>query len=190
MAPKTKRLTASALRPDEMPQDGQIELAFLGRSNAGKSSLLNRLAGVQIARVSGNPGKTQRIHFYSMVNWYLVDLPGYGYAKVPKNLREEFGEAVDAYLTTRQPLIGGILIQDVRRGVQEEEYALLRWAAARNLFFIIVASKMDRLNKSEQKERRRVLEAAYGQMIYPISSRTGEGIDDVKAAIRGLGLTI
>ncbi|PSR37606.1 MAG: ribosome biogenesis GTP-binding protein YsxC [Sulfobacillus thermosulfidooxidans] len=190
MAPKSNRLVASALRVDEMPRDGKIELAFLGRSNAGKSSLLNRLAGVQVAHVSGKPGKTQRIHFYSMPNWYLVDLPGYGYAQVSKSLREEFGQAVEAYLTTRQPLIGGILIQDIRRGPQEEEFSLRDWAAARNLFFIVVASKLDRINKAEQRERIRVLEDAYGQKVYPISSRTGEGVDAIKTAIIGLGLTI
>jgi GTP-binding protein len=180
----------SALLPAEMPHDGLTELAFLGRSNAGKSSLLNRLAGVSIAHVSGNPGKTQRIHFYTMPQWYLVDLPGYGYAKVPKNLKEEFGQAVDNYLTTRQPLIGGILIQDARRDPQDEEYSLAEWAQSRNLFFMLVASKMDRLNKREQRERQERLESLYDQPVYAISSRTGEGIEEVKKVIRGLGLTI
>ncbi len=190
MARKTNRLVASALIPSEMPQDGLTELAFLGRSNAGKSSLLNRLAGVSIAHVSGNPGKTQRIHFYTMPQWYLVDLPGYGYAKVPLTLKEEFGQAVDNYLTTRQPLIGGILIQDARRDPQDEEYSLAQWAQSRNLFFLVVASKMDRLNKTEQRERHERLEALYHQPVFGISSRTGEGIDQVRNAIRGLGLQI
>jgi GTP-binding protein len=171
-----------------MPSDKMSELAFLGRSNAGKSSLINALTGVKMAHVSSSPGKTQRIHFYRMKNWYLVDLPGYGYAKVPKSIREQFGQAVEDYLTSRQPLIGGILVQDIRRDPQEEELTVIRWAYERNLFIAIAGTKMDRLNKHEQKMRIDRLQDAYHLEIYPISSRTKEGVDKLRDAIRGLGL--
>jgi GTP-binding protein len=190
LSPKNNYLVASALTPVEMPTDHQSELAFLGRSNAGKSSLINALTRTKMAHVSNNPGKTQRIHFYRMKNWYLVDLPGYGYAKVPKSVRDQFGQAVEGYLMSRQELIGGILIQDIRRDPQLEERTVLRWAYEKNLFIAVVGTKIDRLNKHEQKMRIEELQDAYKLDIYPISSRTGEGIDKLKDAIKGLGLTI
>jgi GTP-binding protein len=190
LSPKNDRLKASALVPTEMPSDGVTELAFLGRSNAGKSSLINALTRTKIAHVSANPGKTQRIHFYRMKNWYLVDLPGYGYAKVPKSIREQFGQAVEDYLVSRQQIIGGVLVQDIRRDPQSEEMTILRWAYERNLFIVIVGTKMDRLNKHEQQTRIQTLQDAYQLAIYPASNRTGEGVDKLREVIRGLGLTI
>ncbi len=185
-----KQFVTSALYPKEMPTDDKIELAFMGRSNAGKSSLINRLVGTKIAHTSGTPGRTQRLNFFAMKGWYIVDLPGFGYAKVSKAQREIFGQAVETYLTTRQPLIGGILIQDVRREPEEEELMVMKWAYDRNLYLAVVASKVDKLNQSERIERRKRLEAVYGAGVYFVSNRTGEGISEVKGAILGLGLAI
>ncbi len=190
MSPKIDRLVASALVPAEMPTDGLIELAFLGRSNAGKSSLINALTRTKMAHVSANPGKTQRIHFYRMPNWHLVDLPGYGYAKVSKTTRNEFGQAVEKYLSTRQELIGGVLVQDIRRDPEEEERQILQWAYERNLFLIVVGTKWDRLNKTEQRMRTERLQDLYRRPFYAVSNRTGEGLKQVREAIGTLGLAI
>lgn len=183
-------MVASALTADEMPQTGWPEVAFMGRSNAGKSSLINQLAKSKVAHTSGTPGKTQRIHFYAMSGWYVVDLPGFGYAKVSKVERERFGEAVETYLTTRQPLIAGVLIQDVRRDPADEEQMVVEWASQRNILLIIAASKVDKLSRQERAAREAVLQEAYRRPVFLISNRTGEGIDQIRQAIRGLGLKV
>ncbi len=183
-------LVTSALTMAEMPQDGKSEVAFMGRSNAGKSSLINALVGSKVAHTSSTPGRTQRINFFSMVSWYIVDLPGFGYAKVSKQDRQTFGQAVETYLTERQSLVAGVLIQDVRRDPEEEEAMVVHWAASRNIMLIVAASKMDRLNRAEQQARKQALEELYGRPVFLISNRTGEGMDQVKGALRGLGLNL
>lgn len=184
-----KLLAASALEEREMPADGATEVAMAGRSNSGKSSVLNRLAGQRLAHVSGTPGRTRRLQFYRMQGWYLVDLPGFGYAKVPRGVREAFGEAVERYLNTRRPLVGVILIQDVRRDPGPEEEMMVRWAAERNVWLWVVANKVDKLNARERRERLAALEAAYPGPVFPVSARTGEGIPALGAELLKLGLT-
>jgi GTP-binding protein len=184
------RLVVSALSEAEMPHNGWTEVAFLGRSNAGKSSLINQLVGARVALVSSQPGRTQRIHFYAMNGWYLVDLPGFGYAKASKTARQAFGAAVERYLFERQPLVAGVLIQDVRRDPEEDEMMVVNWAAERNVLLVIVASKVDKLNRSERQARAERLRAQYPAPVLLVSNRTGEGIDDVRGALRGLGLTV
>ncbi|NMP21255.1 ribosome biogenesis GTP-binding protein YihA/YsxC [Sulfobacillus harzensis] len=181
---------ASALDQSEMPTSGLPEVAFMGRSNAGKSSLINALVKAKVAHTSSTPGRTQRINFFQMPGWYIVDLPGFGYAKVSKAEREAFGQAVDQYLIGRQPLVAAVLIQDVRRDPEEEEAMLVHWAADRNILLVVAASKMDRLNRREQEERRQRLESIYGRPVFLISNRTGEGLDQVREALRGLGLSV
>jgi GTP-binding protein len=184
------RLAASALSFAEMPADGWTEVAFMGRSNAGKSSLINTLLGERAAHVSNTPGRTQRINFFAMGKWYLVDLPGFGYAKVSKSERSRFGQAVERYLTERQTLAAGVLIQDARRDPQEEEHMVVDWAASRNILLVIVASKIDRMNRAEQSERHQALNAQYGRPVLFVSNRTGEGIQAVRQVIVGLGLPL
>lgn len=184
------QIAASALTPAEMPQDGRAEVAFMGRSNAGKSSLINVLIGAKVARISGTPGRTQRINFFAMSRWYMVDLPGFGYARVSKSARASFGQAVEDYVTTRQELIAGVLIQDCRRDPEEDELMVMDWADSRNILLLIVASKMDRLNRQEQDERKKALQSRYRRPVFLVSNRTGEGIGPLREAIRGLGLSI
>lgn len=188
--PPLGELVASALRDEEMPAGSWPEFAFLGRSNAGKSSLINRLARRPIARTSQTPGKTIRIHFYAMTGWYLVDLPGFGYAKVSRKERAAFGEAVEAYLTTRRALLGGVLIQDCRRDPEPEEGMVVDWATASNRYLVIVANKMDKLNRAEQAARREKLEDFYGRPVHLISAKTGEGLDAVRSAVSAVGLKL
>ncbi len=190
MSQSKGRLAASALSSLEMPRDGLTEVAFMGRSNAGKSSLINALLGVKAAHTSSTPGRTQRIHFYTMPSWYIVDLPGFGYARASHKAREIFGQAVEDYLAHRQPLVGGVLIQDARRDAEEEEQMVVRWADSRNILLVVAASKMDRLNRAQQRDRHEKLVEQYQRPVFLVSNRTGEGLDQVRGAIRGLGLTI
>lgn len=189
-AARLGRLVAATLDPAEMPSDGRPELAFLGRSNAGKSSLLNALLGAQLAPVSSRPGKTLVIHFYAMPGWYLVDLPGYGYAQISKERRAAIGQEVETFLAQRQPLLGGLVVQDCRRDPEAEEALLRQWAASRNLFLAVVANKADKLTQRERVERKAALEAAWKLPVMLVSARTRENLESVRAAIRGLGLSI
>lgn len=190
MADRRNDPVVSALGEAEWPPEGPPEVAVLGRSNAGKSSVLNALVGRPMAHVSATPGRTQRINFYAMNGWYLVDLPGYGYANVPKAVKAAFSEAVDRYLQTRQALMAALLVQDVRRDVGPEEEALCAWAASRNVMLIVVANKCDKLSAREQALRREVLVQAYRQPVYLVSARLKTGFDAVRAALRGLGLSL
>ena len=184
------QMVASCLNLSEMPATGLSEVAFMGRSNAGKSSLINALVGSKVAHTGATPGRTQRIHFFSMPAWYIVDLPGFGYAKASKSDRQKFGEAVEDYLTQRQSLISAILIQDARRDAEPEEMMVVQWADSRNILLTVVASKMDRLNRAEQAQRQQALDEQYGRSVFLVSNRTGEGLDRVRHVIRGLGLTL
>ena len=184
---KPPPLRYSALYPREFPPEGRPELAVMGRSNSGKSTLLNALVGARVAHVSQDPGRTRRIHFFDIDGaWYLVDLPGYGYAKVPTRVRAEFGQAVDHYLSTRSSLVGAILIQDVRRRLEPEEEMLLEWSGARGVSLIIVANKIDKLNQRERAARLRALEAQYRQPVHAVSAHRGTGLEPVRARLAEL----
>ncbi len=186
---KPPPLAHSALHPREFPQEGRPELAVMGRSNSGKSTLLNALVGARVAHVSQDPGRTRRIHFFNMDDaWYLVDLPGYGYAKVPTRIRAEFGQAVDHYLSTRASLVGAILIQDVRRRLEPEEEMLLEWSRTRHVPLIVVANKIDKLNQRERGARLAALESQYRQPVYGVSAHRRTGLEPVRARLAQLGL--
>ncbi len=186
---KPPPLAHSVLHPREFPPEGRPELAVMGRSNSGKSTLLNALVGARVAHVSQDPGRTRRIHFFDINDaWYLVDLPGYGYAKVPMRVRAEFGQAVDHYLTTRASLVGAILIQDVRRRLEPEEEMLLDWSRTRGVPLIVVANKIDKLNQRERGERIRALASQYRQPVHAVSAHRGTGLEPVRAQLAQLGL--
>lgn len=188
--PRKSQMAASALVASEMPDGGWPEVAIMGRSNAGKSSLLNRIMGQRVALVSGNPGRTQRIHFYARDHWYLVDLPGYGYAKVPASLRLAFGHAVETYLAERQALVAAILVQDCRRDMASDEALLVNWAIQRNVLLVVAANKVDKLNRQERETRQTALETQYSCPVVMTSASSGEGLHAVKEHLSGLGLHV
>jgi GTP-binding protein len=141
----------SATSPEHYPRDGRPEIAFMGRSNVGKSSLINSLLGVKgLARTSSTPGRTQLINFF-LINdaFYFVDLPGYGYARVPRNVKKHWGPMVEKYLATRPGLVLSIVITDSRHEPTELDLQMIEWLETRRKPFIIVATKADKLSSNQ-----------------------------------------
>jgi GTP-binding protein len=167
--------------PEELP-----EVAFLGRSNVGKSSLLNcLLGGKRLAHTSRKPGCTRLIHFYRVSGQLcFVDLPGYGYAHVPQKTMAEWKQLVEAYLLGRKSLTLSILLVDIRRGWMEKDLELKRWLEFHGRRHLVVATKMDKLRQSEQI---RGLEAlgrhAGAEGLMPFSAVTGRGAREIWQAI-------
>ncbi|MDF2549216.1 MAG: engB [Chlamydiales bacterium] len=136
------------------------EIAILGRSNVGKSTLLNHLGVKRVAKVSGTPGKTQLINFFwvdQKVVW--VDLPGYGYAAVPKEQRAAWGEMVDQYLEEREGLSLFLLLLDCRRKPSPDDLSLFHWLVKKKISTIIVLTKVDKLNQKEKRQQREMVAA-------------------------------
>lgn len=152
----------SATEVSGLPEDAGAEVAFIGRSNSGKSSSLNTITGIKgLARTSSTPGRTQMMNFFDLgENCRLVDLPGYGYAKVPKPIKEKWQRATNAYLETRQCLRGLILVMDVRHPLKELDWEILNWTAEWDLPCHILLTKADKLkpNKAQQAKQQVITE--------------------------------
>lgn len=178
-----------AARPGDLPQ-----IAFSGRSNVGKSSLINvllRRTRSKIARVSSTPGKTQAINFYEVNGeFFLVDLPGFGYAQVPKKMRNAWKGLIEGYLAGEAGPVGVVHLVDCRRPPTDTDLEMLDYLAAVGLPTLVVLTKMDKL-KSKQA-RHVAIETAARQLgvdaeqLLPFSSTTGEGRDELLAALSGL----
>ena len=190
------RIVATAVGPAGFPTEGLPEVAFLGRSNAGKSSLLNALSGRrELARVSGTPGKTRALHFFHVERLddedrvrtlLFVDLPGYGFARVAKSERATWQRLVESYLTDRAPLRAAVLIQDVRRDVSDDERDLVAWLAARGVPVLVALAKSDKLKAGARGLRLRALRADYGlaeARVFATSAQTKLGVDGLWQAI-------
>lgn len=148
---KNSDYAVSAVREDQYPKDNLPEIALAGRSNVGKSSLINTLLKRKnLARTSSQPGKTQTLNVY-IVNeeFYLVDVPGYGYAKVSQKQREAFGEMIQDYLETRPNLKGLIILVDARHEPTKDDIAMYDYAQYLNLPILVVCTKMDKIKKSQ-----------------------------------------
>jgi len=180
------RFLISAAQLSQLPDADRPELAFAGRSNAGKSSALNRLCGRrQLARVSKTPGRTQLLNFFELPQGRLVDLPGYGFAKAPRNLREGWGELIEGYLASRECLRGLALVMDARHPLTGFDRMMLGWAQAEQLPCHLLLTKADKLRPSEQRRTLReverelptVHEQASAQLF---SSQTGDGVEEAR----------
>lgn len=171
---------SAATEPGRFPAPSLPEVAFAGRSNVGKSSAINRLVGRRgLARTSSTPGRTQQLNFFGIDDrLVLVDLPGYGYAKVSKAAREAWRPLVESYLGTRGVLAGVVLIVDVRRGLEEEEHQLLDFLAALDVPALVLATKIDKLNRGERTKALAAL-AASAVPVVPFSAVTGDGVSTV-----------
>jgi len=174
----------AATEPGRFPAPSHPEVAFAGRSNVGKSSAINRLVSRRgLARTSSTPGRTQQLNFFDINDrLVLVDLPGYGYAKVSHAAREAWRPLVESYLGTRGVLVGVILIVDVRRGLEDEEHQLLEFLAGLAKPVLVIATKIDKLNRGAQAKALQAL-ATGAVPIVPFSAVTGEGVAAVWRAI-------
>lgn len=145
----------SAVRPADYPAGGLPEVAFAGRSNVGKSSMMNTLLGRRgLVKTSSTPGKTQTLNFFHVragkAEFRFVDLPGYGFAKVPERVRRTWGKMIETYLERREQLRGVVVILDIRRGVTEMDRQLLDWLKAQGIEALAVLTKSDKLPASKR----------------------------------------
>jgi GTP-binding protein len=181
------RFVKSATRPDDFPRDQRPEIAFCGRSNIGKSSLLNTLTNTHgLARTSSSPGRTQTINFFLVdEQMYFVDLPGYGYAKVPKAVKENWGTMIESYLHSRNQLKLALMLVDSRMPPTDSDLMMKNWLDHRSVPNAVVLTKVDKISKNElhQALRKSALLLNTKEII-PFSAVTGFGKDDLLAKIR------
>ena len=174
---------ASYGRFEQLPKPQKIEIAFAGRSNVGKSSLINRILGRRsLARVSSVPGKTQTINFYTLENIYLVDLPGYGYAKVAKTEKERWRELIGGYFADAERDLALVFcLVDMRHPPTADDLTMINFLIDSELPFCVVLTKADKLKKTEREKRLEALKSElpmYEQLtVIPFSSVTEEGVE-------------
>lgn len=178
-------IKVSAVSPKQYPTDGWLEFAFAGRSNVGKSSLINKLLNRKsLARVSGTPGKTTTINFYNIDDTiYLVDLPGYGYAQRSKVEKEKWGKMMEDYLANRETLVQTILLVDSRHKPTADDVTMAEWIRHYHDRVIVVATKMDKLKKREiEPNLERIYETlslTEDDILVPFSTADDEGKETV-----------
>lgn len=183
----------AAHRLDQLPPDTGAEIAFAGRSNAGKSSALNALVGHgSLARTSKTPGRTQQLVVFALPDGRrLVDLPGYGYAKVPPALRAHWKQEIDAYLRKRESLRGLVLIADIRHALTPFDRQMLAFCADIELPCVLLLSKADKFSRAQMLKRQREVEAEVAKQgwragIMPISATAGTNIEGARAAVAAM----
>ncbi|PJI09482.1 MULTISPECIES: ribosome biogenesis GTP-binding protein YihA/YsxC [Clostridium] len=182
---KQAEFIISAAWKKQFPIDGKDEIAFVGRSNVGKSSLINSLTNRRkLVKVSNTPGKTRLINFF-MINekFYFVDLPGYGYAKVSKKELEKWSHTIENYLTARQQLKKVILLVDSRHKPTKDDVAMYEWIKYYNYKCIIIATKSDKIKRSEKAKNQKLIKETLNlnseDEFYFFSSLTKEGREDL-----------
>jgi GTP-binding protein len=184
-SPKTRFLTSYA-DPSALPAEGLPQVAFLGRSNAGKSSLINSLTGVDLARVSGTPGRTRLINLFEVDGRYhLVDLPGYGFAAASKMEREKLAELIHGYLGTSELLRLAVVIVDSRLGPTDSDRDMIESLSQSGIPFLLVSNKADKLSRTELSQSMASMRANYpGASVIAHSAVTGAGRGEIAEAIR------
>ena len=169
----------------KLPETDKVEIAFAGKSNVGKSSLINALMNRKaLARTSATPGKTQTINFYNINDiMYLVDLPGYGYAKVSEREKEQWGKLIERYLNTSKQLKAVFLLIDIRHEPSANDKMMYDWVVAQGFNPIIIATKLDKLKRSQVAKHVKMikqgLELLPGTIVIPFSAETKQGRDEI-----------
>lgn len=183
MIVKKAELVAVAVKKNQYPEDNKKEIAFAGRSNVGKSSLLNLLVNRKnLARVSGSPGKTRTINFYEINEEFrIVDLPGYGYAKVSKSVTENWGAMIEGYLANRQGLLKVVQLVDIRHTPSAQDIQMYEWLKHYGYDGIVVATKADKISRNEMARNisdiRKTLGLSPEDKVIPVSSLKRTGYD-------------
>ena len=177
----------SAARPADFPPDTGREVAFVGRSNSGKSTAVNVITGARkLARVSKTPGRTQLLNFFSFgEERRLVDLPGYGFARVAPDVQALWRRSLEAYLSTRASLAGLVVTMDIRRGMTPLDDTLLRWLEPRDLPVAVLLTKADKLSRSAGLAQERALQSTVGAAVKltRFSALTGDGVPEAQTWI-------
>ena len=179
----------SAVAPKHFLRDGLPQVAFAGRSNVGKSSVINRLLGRKnFARVGAAPGKTTQVNYFKIDStFYLVDLPGYGYAKVSKAERDRWGKLMENYFADPELMTLGVMIVDVRHKPTADDCTMARWYREAGCPFVVVANKLDKLKKSQIEPNLQVirdtLELGEGDVLIPFSAEKGTGRQELVSVI-------
>ncbi|MFH5810916.1 ribosome biogenesis GTP-binding protein YihA/YsxC [Companilactobacillus sp. FL22-1] len=182
-------MNLSAVSSKQYPDEGYPEIALLGRSNVGKSSLINTLINRKsFARTSSTPGKTQTLNFYNIEDQlYLVDVPGYGFAKVSKKQREAFGVMIEEYLTTRKPLKGVVILVDGRHAPSDDDISMYQFVSYYHIPTLVVATKMDKVKGNQWNKTisqvKKTMEINQTDALQLFSSETKKGKDEVWAWI-------
>lgn len=188
---RSATFVCSAVTTEQYPPDDLPEVAFAGRSNVGKSSLINKILNrKKLVRTSKTPGRTQLLNFFEINElWRFVDLPGYGYAKVPVEVQKRWRPMVESYLTTRVNLRGMVWLLDIRREVSKEDLQLWDWLQAKQVEVIIVVTKADKLSKNKRNKQAASIARSLGreaQELIQFSATSGEGKDEVWQALHQL----
>ena len=180
---------------ESLPEDAGSEIAFCGRSNCGKSSVLNAITNnKKLAKTSKTPGRTQSINVFEIdknKQFKIIDLPGYGYAKVSKSIRADWGVSIDNYLNKRKCLKALVIIMDIRHPLKEDDLTLINWCEANNLPLIVLLNKSDKLSKNKASQEQLLainelegLSTKYFVLI--TSAKTKEGVNELIETIMGL----
>ncbi len=182
----------TAVKPEQYPQHTMPEIAMVGRSNVGKSSLINRLARRKhLARTSGTPGKTRTINFFLLnERFILVDLPGYGFAKVPRDVKREWSQMIDTYLSSRGNLLSTVLLVDIRRKPTGEDVDMYHWLAKTQQRVIVACTKSDKISRGRWPHHMKIIRETLGtrpaDLVVPCSSESPEGVQKVLDALEEL----
>ena len=189
---KKSDLETVAVKPSQYPPENLKEIAFAGRSNVGKSSLLNLITNrKKLARVSGSPGKTRTINFYIINDEFrVVDLPGYGYAKVSKSMSEGWGDMMETYLGNRPNLVKVIQLVDIRHAPSKQDVEMYNYLRHYGLDGIVVATKADKISRNQLpkhiKEIRQTLKLSSDDKVIPISALKKTGYEELLDVMEGL----